>query len=163
MEINRIIKKYSNRRLYDTQTSQYTTLGEIKDLILKHIKVKVIDASTEEDVTNYILMQIINESEAGHTPIFTTEVLQNIIRFYGNPLQKNMSDFLENSFSAFTDKKIDLDQYFQEMIGKNNPFTKLTDIAKQNLAMWEAMQNKTNEAKKTNKKNTSRKKKSDPL
>ena len=139
----RIIKKYPNRRLYDTDSSQYTTLDEIKHLVLKQVKFKVVEASTEEDVTNYILLQIINENEAGRTPIFTTEILQNIIRFYGNPLQNMMSDFLENCFSTVTEQKMDFGNYFQNMTGNSNPFNKLVDIAKQNFAIWQTTQNTT--------------------
>lgn len=148
MDKIRIIKKYPNRRLYDTATSQYTTLEEIKDLVLQHVKFQVVDSGNDENVTNYILLQIINENEAGHKPIFTTEILQQIIRFYGNPLQNMMSEFLEKCFSSLGEKKADFENQFQNMFSENNPFSKLADIAKQNLAMWEAMQKPAKKSKK---------------
>lgn len=156
MEPNmRIIKKYPNRRLYDTETSQYITLDAVKDLVLKNIKFKVVDVTTEEDMTNYVLLQIINENESGHSPIFTAEFLQNIIRFYGNPLQNMMSQFLEKSFSSFAERKANVGDYFQNIMGKDNPFNKMADLAKQNMAMWtkaqEAAKNTANQAESSTK------------
>jgi polyhydroxyalkanoate synthesis repressor PhaR len=145
MEKTRIIKKYPNRRLYDMETSKYTTLDEIKQLVLTQVMFRVIETGTEEDVTNYILLQIINENETGKTPIFTTEILKNIICFYGNPLQNMMSDFLENCFSAVTEQKMGFGNYFKNMMEDKNPFNKLADIAKQNFAMWQSMQNTTSD------------------
>lgn len=123
----RIIKKYPNRRLYDTVISSYITLDEIKELVLNNIPLKVIDARTDEDVTNTILLQIINDQENEHTPIFTTTVLQSIIRFYGNPLQKMMSQFLEKSLDAFTEKP----ENFQS-------FNAATEFTKRNIALWQS-------------------------
>lgn len=122
----RIIKKYPNRRLYDTHVSRYITLEEVKALVLDHAPFKIVDAETDEDMTDYVLLQIITENESGKTPIFTTEILQNIIRFYGNPMQKMMSQFLEKSFGAFQDA------------AKKNPLDTLTDLAKKNMALWQS-------------------------
>lgn len=133
----RIIKKYPNRRLYDTEISQYITLEEVKQLILKNIKFKVIDAKTEEDMTNYVLLQIINEEEGKHTPIFTTEILLNIIRFYGNPMQKNMSEFIEKSLSFFTEHQTDFQNYWQNILGNENPLNKMAELTKRNMEVWQ--------------------------
>jgi len=122
----RIIKKYPNRRLYDTHVSRYITLEEVKVLVLDHIPFKIVDAETEEDMTDYVLLQIISENESGKMPIFTTEMLQNIIRFYGNPMQKTLSEFLEKSFSAFQDAV------------KKSPMDTLTALAKKNMALWQS-------------------------
>jgi len=97
----RLIKRYPNRRLYDTVTSRYITLDEIENLVIKHIPFKIIDNKTNDDITTYMLLQIIAEHENKQLPIFTTEILENIIRFYGNPLQKTMSQYLEKFFSQF--------------------------------------------------------------
>lgn len=134
----RIIKKYPNRRLYDTEISQYITLDEVKKLIIDRIKFKVIDVRTEEDMTNYVLLQIINEEESKHSPIFTAEILQNIIRFYGNPLQKNMSEFIEKSVIFFTEHQKEFQNYFQTFINHDNPINKFTELTKKNMEMWQS-------------------------
>lgn len=133
MDQIRIIKKYPNRRLYDSTISRYITLDEIKELVLKHVKFKVVDADTEEDVTDYVLLQIIIEKESGSSPIFTTEILQNLIRFYGNPLQKMLSEFLEKSFSSIVEKQND----FQKFIKQDNPFNAFVELTKQNVETWQ--------------------------
>ena len=87
----RLIKKYPNRRLYDTQTSTYVTLADIKQLVMASESFKVLDAKTDEDLTRSILLQIILEEEACGVPIFTTQMLQQMIRFYGHSMQGLMS------------------------------------------------------------------------
>ena len=83
----RVLKKYPNRRLYDTQTSTYVTLTDIKGLVMGNESFKVVDAKTDEDLTRNILLQIILEEEAGGAPVFSTQMLSQIIRFYGNSMQ----------------------------------------------------------------------------
>lgn len=134
----RIIKKYPNRRLYDTEVSRYITLDEVKELVIQQIKFKIIDARTEQDMTNYVLLQIISEQEAGHSPIFTTEILQNMIRFYGNPLQKTMRHFLEDSFSQFSDQKSDITSYFQKLAEGKLDYEGLTELTKRNWEKWQS-------------------------
>jgi polyhydroxyalkanoate synthesis repressor PhaR len=97
----RVIKKYPNRRLYDTQTSAYVTLSDIKKLVMGQEPFKVQDAKTNEDLTRSILMQIILEEESAGMPIFSTESLKHIIRFYGHSLQGMMAPFLENNLVNF--------------------------------------------------------------
>lgn len=128
MEELRIIKKYPNRRLYDTAVSRYITLEEVKELVIKNIKFKIVDARTDEDMTNYVLLQIISEHEGGNSPIFTTAILQNIIRFYGNPLQKVLKQFLEQSFSQFNEKQAEV----------KITYDTLAELAKQNIAKWQS-------------------------
>lgn len=118
----RLIKKYPNRRLYDTNLSCYITLEEIKDLVLKHVKFKIVDTRTNVDVTNYILLQIISEQENNGSPFFTTEVLQNIIRFYGNSMQAMMSKYLEKSMALFTDQQVNLQENLTNWLNHSNPF-----------------------------------------
>ena len=100
---NRIIKKYPNRRLYDTTTSAYITLTEVKDLVLGNIAFEVLDAKTNEDITRSILLQIILEEEAGGQPLFTAEMLAHMIRCYGNATQGVMGTFLERGVHSFID------------------------------------------------------------
>jgi polyhydroxyalkanoate synthesis repressor PhaR len=99
----RIIKKYPNRRLYDTETSTYITLAEVKQLVMEHHPFVVRDAKTNEDLTRSILLQIILEEEAGGAPMFSEPALANIIRFYGHAMQGFMGSYLEKNVQAFTD------------------------------------------------------------
>ena len=99
----RVIKKYPNRRLYDTDTSTYITLAEVKHLVMDSQSFVVRDAKTNEDLTRAILLQIILEEEAGGAPMFTEPVLSNIIRFYGHAMQGFMGSYLEKNVQAFTD------------------------------------------------------------
>ena len=99
----RAIKKYPNRRLYDTQTSSYITLAEIKQLVMENAPFVVRDAKTGEDLTRSILLQIILEEEAGGTPMFSTSVLSNIIRFYGHAMQGFMGGYLEKNIQTLQD------------------------------------------------------------
>ena len=100
---DRVIKKYPNRRLYDTHTSTYITLAEIKQLVMQHEPFAVVDANTSENLTRSILLQIILEEEANGSPMFTVPVLSNIIRFYGHAMQGMMGKYLENNITAFLD------------------------------------------------------------
>ena len=101
MASTRIIKKYPNRRLYDTETSTYITLAEVKDLVLQYKDFQVQDAKSGEDLTRAILLQIILEEESGGVPMFSTEMLANIIRYYGHSMQGLMGSYLERSIHAF--------------------------------------------------------------
>ena len=101
MATPRIIKKYPNRRLYDTETSTYITLAEVKELVLGYKAFQVQDAKTGEDLTRAILLQIILEEESGGVPMFSTDMLANIIRYYGHAMQGLMGSYLERSIFAF--------------------------------------------------------------
>jgi polyhydroxyalkanoate synthesis repressor PhaR len=97
----RIIKKYPNRRLYDTETSTYITLAEVKELVLGYKVFQVQDAKSGEDLTRSILLQIILEEESGGVPMFSSDMLANIIRYYGHAMQGLMGSYLERSIFAF--------------------------------------------------------------
>jgi polyhydroxyalkanoate synthesis repressor PhaR len=99
----RVIKKYPNRRLYDTNTSAYITLAEVKRLVMKNEPFVVVDVKTNDDLTRSILLQIILEEESGGAPMFTEAILANIIRFYGNSMQGFMGSYLEKNVQTFTD------------------------------------------------------------
>src|SRR3954462_14143855 len=99
----RLIKKYPNRRLYDTQTSSYITLADVKQLVLDNEEFAVVDAKTNEDLTRSILLQIILEEEANGAPMFTSSALSQIIRYYGHAMQGMMGSYLEKNVQAFTD------------------------------------------------------------
>ncbi|MGE4376316.1 MAG: polyhydroxyalkanoate synthesis repressor PhaR [Burkholderiaceae bacterium] len=104
----RVIKKYPNRRLYDTGTSTYITLDQVRQLVMAHEDFVVRDAKTGEDLTRSILLQIILEEEAGGAPILTEAVLANIIRFYGHAMQGFMGAYLEKNIQAFTEMQTKL-------------------------------------------------------
>jgi polyhydroxyalkanoate synthesis repressor PhaR len=99
----RILKKYPNRRLYDTEVSSYITLAEVKGMVLQGLDFEVRDAKTGEDLTRSILLQIILEEETGGVPIFSTSMLSQIIRFYGHAMQGMMGSYLEKNLQTFTD------------------------------------------------------------
>ncbi len=99
----RLIKKYPNRRLYDTQTSTYITLADVKQLVLEHENFQVVDAKSGEDLTRPILLQIILEEESGGVPMFSAQMLSQVIRFYGNAMQGMMGSYLEKNIQAFID------------------------------------------------------------
>ncbi len=103
-----IIKKYPNRRLYDTQTSTYITLADVKQMVLAHDTFTVLDAKTQQDLTRSILLQIILEEENEGISLFTTDMLAQIIRSYGNVMQGMLGSYLEKNMQAFADIQNDL-------------------------------------------------------
>ena len=104
----RTIKKYPNRRLYDTDTSSYITLAEIKQLVMESEPLQVVDAKTGDDLTRSILLQIILEEEANGSPMFTAPVLSNIIRFYGHAMQGLMGGYLEKNMQVLMEMQAPL-------------------------------------------------------
>ena len=99
----RVLKKYPNRRLYDTRTSSYITLADVKQMVLEAESFEVRDAKTGDDLTRSILLQIILEEETGGMPMFTTPMLSQVIRFYGHAMQGMMGNYLENNLQALVD------------------------------------------------------------
>lgn len=134
----RIIKKYPNRRLYDTAVSSYITLENVKQLVLERADFQVIDARTNSDITRGILLQIISEQEEQGNPIFTTEVLAHIIRFYGDTLQGMMGNYLEKSLQAFVDQQHLFREQMRTFIGKN-PLAMMTELVEHNLSLWKSV------------------------
>ena len=136
----RIIKKYPNRRLYDTKESKYVTLSDIRELVLAGESFCVVEKKTDEDITRNILLQIIIEQEEDGEPIFTTDALQQIIGFYGNSVQSVASDFLNNSLTMFTDQQ----ERFQNQVTdamRANPFSSaIGEMTQRNMTMWREMQ-----------------------
>jgi polyhydroxyalkanoate synthesis repressor PhaR len=132
---DRIIKKYPNRRLYDTEESKYITLSQLRHLIIRGDSIRVIDSTTEEDITRNILLQIILESESGGEPLFTANMLAQIIRFYGGTLQGVFGRYLEQSLSLFTQQQ----EQIRNSLGED-PFSAMTHMAQQNIKMWSDMQ-----------------------
>lgn len=115
----RLIKKYPNRRLYDTRTSTYITLVDVKGLVLAQEEFQVLDAKSGDDLTRSILMQIILEEESGGSPMFTSDILSQMIRFYGNAMQGMMGKYLEGNIKAFSDMQIKLKEQARTLYGEN--------------------------------------------
>jgi len=128
----RTIKKYPNRRLYDTQISRYITLNDIKELVMQHENFLVIDAKSEEDLTRCTLMQLIAEEETNGNPILTTEILKEFVCFYGDSMQAMMSRFLEHSVKLFLKNKAGLKSPLNTMLGINQT-AQMHEIVKQSL------------------------------
>lgn len=114
----RIIKKYPNRRLYDTETSTYITLADVKELVLGYKDFQVQDAKSGEDLTRAILLQIILEEESGGVPMFSTDMLANIIRYYGHAMQGLMGSYLERSIFAFHEAQKRFQEQTQTLYGE---------------------------------------------
>jgi polyhydroxyalkanoate synthesis repressor PhaR len=116
----RLIKKYPNRRLYDTKTSSYITLVDVKQMVLKQEEFQVVDAKSGDDLTRQILLQIILEEESGGMPMFSSDVLSQLIRSYGNAMQGMMGSYLERNLRAFQDIQKALQEQSQRMYGDNS-------------------------------------------
>ena len=117
----RLIKKYPNRRLYDTKTSSYITLADVKQMVLKQEEFQVLDAKSGDDLTRSILLQIILEEEStGGLPMFSSDLLSQLIRFYGNAMQGVMGTYLEKNIRAFRDMQKTLQDQSQRMYGDNS-------------------------------------------
>jgi polyhydroxyalkanoate synthesis repressor PhaR len=116
---SRIIKKYPNRRLYDTETSSYITLHDVKKLVLDHVDFRVEEAKSKEDLTRAILLQIILEEETAGAPMFSSDMLSQIIRFYGNAMQGMMGTYLEKNIHTFMDIQKRLQDQSRQVLGQN--------------------------------------------
>jgi polyhydroxyalkanoate synthesis repressor PhaR len=141
MSSERLIKKYANRRLYDASISKHVTLGDIRDLIVKGEKIKVVEDKTGEDITRLILLQVIAEQEQFGKPILSTQVLESIIRFYGGPMQDFMGRYLEKSIEGFMKQQESLQLQIARLISQAPPpMNQMAEVARQNMEMWNRMQ-----------------------
>ena len=129
----RVIKKYPNRRLYDTANSGYITLVDVKQMVLDHVNFQVIDAKSGEDLTRSILLQIILEEESAGMPMFSSEMLAQMIRFYGNALQGIMGSYMEQNVKAFLTIQQKLQDQAKQIYGDKLMLT--PDLWKQFLQM----------------------------
>jgi polyhydroxyalkanoate synthesis repressor PhaR len=135
----RIIKKYPNRRLYDTEISSYITLEEIRQLVLDGEAFEVRDAKTGEELTRSVLLQIISEYEDRGQPMFTTNLLSQIIRFYGDSLQGFMGSYLEKSLQIFLDQQHQFRSQLDNILGQT-PWSMLNNMTERNLDLWNSVQ-----------------------
>jgi polyhydroxyalkanoate synthesis repressor PhaR len=116
----RLIKKYPNRRLYDTKTSSYITLADVKQMVLKNEDFQVVDAKTGEDLSRQILLQIILDEESGGMPMFSSDLLSQMIRSYGSAMQGFMGTYLEKNLEGFQQMQKALQEQSQKLYGDNS-------------------------------------------
>ena len=135
----RIIKKYPNRRLYDTEISSYVTIEDVRQLVVDGENFEVRDAKSGEDITRSVLLQIISEHEEHGQPIFSTQLLSQIIRCYGDSLQGFMGTYLERSMQTFLDQSASFRSQLDSLIGKS-PWAVLNEMSERNMELWKSMQ-----------------------
>ena len=135
----RTIKKYPNRRIYDTHDSKYITINDVRDMVVNGIEFKVIDTQSKKDITRSILLQIIIDQESESDPLFSTDNLQNFIRYYGENQQQGFSDFINQSLAFFQQQQEQFQSNMSDIM-ENNPVKVWSDISKQNMEMWQQMQ-----------------------
>ena len=139
MTQERLIKKYANRRLYDASQSRHITLDDIRGLIVKGERIKVVEDKTGHDITRHILLQVIAEQEQFGRPILSTPVLESIIRFYGNSMQGMLASFLEKSVETFLVQQDSLQAQISKMVA-NTPLATMADLTRQNIDALAKMQ-----------------------
>jgi len=135
----RVIKKYPNRRLYDTEISSYITLEDVRQLIVDGHEFEVRDARSGDDLTRSVLLQIIAEHEERGQPMFSTKLLSQIIRFYGDSLQGFMGSYLERSMQLFLDQQTQFRSQLSNLLGQT-PWTMLNQLTERNLEVWKQVQ-----------------------
>lgn len=135
----RVLKKYPNRRLYDTRTSSYITLADVKQMVLASEDFEVRDAKTGEDLTRTVLLQIIAEHEERGQPMFSTRMLSQVIRFYGDSLQGFMGGYLERSMQNFLDQSQQFRNQVSGLMGQN-AWQMVNELTERNLEIWKSMQ-----------------------
>ncbi len=132
----RILRKYTNRRLYDTSRSCYITLEDVKQLVLDNVQFQVQDSKSGQDLTRNILLQIISEQEGEGAGLLTNQVLQQLIRFYGDSMQGMMGQYLEQSVTAFLSQQERIREQMESMIDAANPLKMMGKFADRNMAVW---------------------------
>jgi polyhydroxyalkanoate synthesis repressor PhaR len=137
--MERVIKKYANRRLYDASQSKHITLDDIRTMIISGERIKVVEDKTNEDITRLILLQVIADQEQFGRPILSTTVLEALIRFYGNSLQGFLSAYLEKSVETFMQQQEAVHAQLARMMS-SGPLGAMSELTRQNLELWSRMQ-----------------------
>jgi polyhydroxyalkanoate synthesis repressor PhaR len=135
----RIIRKYANRRLYDTEASRHINKDDVRKLIAAGKDVRIVDEGSGDDITRSVLLQLVAEQELGGKPVLSDKMLTQIIRFYDHPMQGVLGSYLQQSFESFLQQQSSMQEQMQEMM-KGGPFAVMKDVAKQNMEAWQAMQ-----------------------
>lgn len=136
MAATRIIKKYPNRRLYDTEISSYITIEDVRQLILDGEDFEVRDAKSGDDLTRSVLLQIIADKEQDGEPMLSTQLLSQLIRFYGDSLQGFMGNYLERSMQVFLDQQQQFRQQMGNLLGQT-PWAMMNQLTERNLELWQ--------------------------
>ena len=144
MQQERLIRKYSNRRLYDTGGSRHVTLEDLRQLIVAGENIKVVDDKSGEDLTRSVLLQIISEQEQFGSPVLSSQLLEMIIRFYGRPMQTLLSGYLEQAFTTMLRQQETMQSEMAKAL--QTPFAPLTELARKNVELWDQWQAATREA-----------------
>ena len=139
MPATRIIKKYPNRRLYDTEISSYITIEDVRQLIVDGEDFEVRDAKTGDDLTRTVLLQIISEQEQDGEPVLSTQLLSQIIRFYGDSLQGFMGNYLERSMQMFMEQQAQFRSQMGNLLGQT-PWTMMNQLTERNMELWQEFQ-----------------------
>jgi len=135
----RIIRKYANRRLYDTEASRHINKDDVRKLIAAGKEVRILEDGSGDDITRSVLLQLVAEQELGGKPVLSDQMLTQIIRFYDHPMQGVLGSYLHQSFETFLQQQSTLQEQMQELM-RNGPFAVMKDVAKQNMEAWQAMQ-----------------------
>jgi len=135
----RIIRKYANRRLYDTEASRHINKDDVRKLIASGKDVRVVEDGSGDDITRGVLLQLVAEQELGGKPVLSDQMLTQIIRFYDHPMQGVLGSYLQQSFETFLQQQSTLQEQMQELM-RSGPFAVMKDVAKQNMEAWQAMQ-----------------------
>ncbi len=147
-----MLKKYPNRRLYDTTDSKFVTLEDVKQLVLKHDEFKVEDSKSGKDLTSSVLLQIISEmEESGTEALLTNKVLQQLIRFYGSGMQGLASQYLEQSITTFLDQQDSLQRQMKKFID-TTPMSVMKQLTEQNLNFMKSFTEPSSKTKDDNQK-----------
>lgn len=135
----RLIKKYPNRRLYDTEDSRYITLAQVRELVMQGVPFKVVDSQSSKDITRNILLQIIMEQESESNPLFSNENLQRFIRYYNDSTREGFSGFLQQNLDFFHEQQELLQSQMKESMDIN-PMSFWADQGEKNMKMWKNTQ-----------------------
>ena len=135
----RIIKKYPNRRLYDTEESRYITLAEIRRLVLDRVDFVVIDKKSQNDITRSILLQVISDQEQKGEPVMSRDFLSQVIRSYGSMMPDFVSSYLEQSLKLFVNQQQQVRDKVKDVVGID-PVGAVSEMAQKNYARWKSVQ-----------------------
>ncbi len=139
MKQTRVIKKYANRRLYDTVASKHVTLSDIRKMIVEGFDIQILEDTSGDDITRPLLLQIIAEQEqSAGQPILTEVLLAQLIRFYGNPMQGMMAQYLQKSVGTFVKQQSAVQEQMQNMLS-NTPIDTMRELMAQNMKTWDTV------------------------
>ena len=138
MPTERVIKKYANRRLYDSTGSRHVTLEDIRKMIVGGEKVRIVDDKSGDDLTRAVLLQVISEQEQFGTPVLSTDLLEAIIRFYGNPVQEMLTRYMEQSVGTLLRQQQSMRAEMAKAL--EGPMAPIAEFARQNMEHWTKLQ-----------------------